>query len=352
MLAVGGILFSMNSPNESFQSKGGHARAASLTDEQRSEIARRAAQAKWNLPKAGWEGDLKIGEASIQCAVVIDEDEKPVRVISETAFMKALGMYRSGALSVRREQSADGAQIPLFLAHKNLKPFIIKHLGDVHYQPMKVIYKNGSVGHGIRADVIPKICRLWLDARKAGVLGKRQEAVAEVAEMLLAGFADVGITALVDEATGYQRERATRALAEILEKFIAKELRSWTRTFPVEFYEQIFRLHAWPFDPTSVKRPGVIGHYTNNVVYRRLAPGVLEQLRKNNPVVDGRRKHKLFQWLTGDVGDPKLRSHIDGVMALMRVSENWVQFKKFLRKAYPIIETTELGLQVVVNEKD
>jgi len=39
----------------------------------------------------------------------------------------------------------------------------------------------------------------------------------------------VGIIALVDEATGYQRLREELALASILEKFIAKEPQPWTK---------------------------------------------------------------------------------------------------------------------------
>jgi len=179
----------------------------------------------------------------------------------------------------------------------------------------------------------------------------RQSEFAVQAEILIRGLAEVGIIALVDEATGYQKDRAKAALAEILEKFVAKELQGWTRTFPIEFYENIFRLQNWPFNPKSVRRPSVIGHYTNNIVYKRLAPGVLKELRQKNPIVDGRRKHKLFQWLTGDVGHPKLKSHIDGVLALMRVSDTWEEFKKLVKKAYPIIETTELGMEIELKEK-
>src|SRR5208282_1872570 len=127
--------------DDSIQSMGGKARAEALSGEQRKEIAQKAAAARWALPKVGWEGEMTVGPLAIKCGVIPPktEKDKPLRVISETAFMAALGMYRSGALSVRREVSETGAQIPLSLAFKNLKPFIIRHLGDVHFQPMKVI---------------------------------------------------------------------------------------------------------------------------------------------------------------------------------------------------------------------
>ena len=103
-------------------------------------------------------------------------------------------------------------------------------------------------------------------------------------ELLLHGFANVGIVALVDEATGYQDVRAQRALAKILEEFIAKELQPWTKTFPYEFYTEIARLKGWP-SMYSMKRPSVVGHYTNDIVYERIAPRVLEELRNVNPTL-------------------------------------------------------------------
>lgn len=96
-------------------------------------------------------------------------------------------------------------------------------------------------------------------------------------------FAKVGIIALVDEATGYQDKRAQNALAKILEKFIAEEMQPHTKTFPEEFYRQIFRLRGWEWKPWTVKKPGVIGHYTNDIVYERLAPDVLDELKRPNP---------------------------------------------------------------------
>ncbi|MGI0135264.1 MAG: P63C domain-containing protein, partial [Candidatus Micrarchaeaceae archaeon] len=210
--------------------------------------------------------------------------------------------------------------------------------------------ETGNVAHGIRAKIIPNICDVWMDAEEDGTLGSRQKQIARNAKLIIRALAHVGITALVDEATGYQNDRARDALAKILQEFISQELRAWTRTFPLEFYKEIFRLKKWPFDPAKVKRPSVIGHYTNNFVYQRLAPGVLEELRAKNPVVDGRRKHKLFQWLTGEIGDPKLRAHLDGVIRVMRGSVSWEEFVVFMDKFYPVIETTALGFETEIRK--
>ena len=144
-----------------------------------------------------------------------------------------------------------------------------------------------------------------IDADRAGALPERYAHIVLRADILSRGLRHLGIVGLIDEATGYQRIREERALATILENFIAEELRPWTRTFPPEFYQELFRLKGWP-GPDGVKRPSVIGNYTNDIVYDRLAPGVLEELKRINPPVSpGRRRHKHHQWLTNDRGTPQ-----------------------------------------------
>ena len=221
------------------------------------------------------------------------------------------------------------------LAASNLKPFISKALVTASTPVSFQAPSRGPIAHGFRAELLPQVCEVYLKAREAGALLTSQEHIAIQAEVFIRALATVGVIALVDEVTGYQNVREKRALAEILEEFIAKELRPWTRTFPPEFYSEIFRLKDWP-GPDGVKRPSVIGNYTTDLVYDRLAPGVLDELKKINPPVSpGRRRHKHHQWLTGDVGHPKLKEHLIGVMALMRAASNWTVFKRSLQRAYP-----------------
>ena len=160
------------------------------------------------------------------------------------------------------------------------------------------------------------------------MLQAQQEHIADQSELLVRGFARVGIIALVDEATGYQKDRACDALAKILEAFVAKELQPWVKKFPTEFYEEMFRLRGLPFDPSSVKRPPYFGHLTNDIVYRRLAPGVWKELKakaKKNAV--GRPTHQLHRLLTTDVGDPRLKDIITKVVTVMQLSDRWGDFK-------------------------
>lgn len=321
---------------KSGRAAGGLARAQKLTPEQRKAIAMKAVEAKRvkaTLPVAEYSGALKIGDLEFPCAVLSDG----TRVLTETDFMSGLGMYRSGALSVRRSTSEEGAQTPLYLAYKNLLPFVIRHLGDVHEHRLEYKTLSGGVAHGVQASLIPKICSVWLDARREinASLGERQRMIADRAELLMRGLAEVGIVALVDEATGYQKDRAKDALAKILEAFVAKELQPYLRAFPADYYEQLFRLYKLPFPPEGNKswRPAFFGHITNEVVYSRLAPELLPELKRLASQAE--RKAKLHQWLTQDIGHPKLREHLASVVTIMKLSQTPEQFKASVNMIHP-----------------
>ena len=143
---------------------------------------------------------------------------------------------------------------------------------------------------------------------KADRLQKQQEHIVAQCEILVRGFAIVGINALVDEATGYQDVRDRQALAEILKKYIDGELYKWTETFPLALYKEMFRLKGWAWD--NGKMPSVVGHYTNDLVYDRLAKGMLEELKRVNPkdAVTGRRKHRNYQFSNTRNGVSRLES--------------------------------------------
>lgn len=314
-------------------SKGGRARAESLSPENRKKIAQKAASARWNkdVPEALYgspEKPLVVGGNEIQCFVLEDE----TRVLTQASFLEALGRHRKA--NVRNEGGEE--RLPAILQGKSINPFISKELIEKS-QPIRFRTSNGSVASGYRAEILPMICEVYLLARDAGVLPQNQKHVAVQADILMRALAHVGIIALVDEATGYQDVRARNALNEILEQFISEELRKWAKTFPDEFYRQMFRLRDWEWKPQSVRqRPSVVGIYTNDLVYERLAPGVLEELKRKNPKLpSGRRKHKHFQWLTQDVGDPALREHLASVIALMKASSDWTQFKLLVDRALP-----------------
>ena len=188
------------------------------------------------------------------------------------------------------------------------------------------------------------MCEAILKARDDEALSSRYDRIAQRCDILLRSFAKIGIIALIDEATGYQEIRRKRALAKIIEKYIAEDLQAWTKTFPDEFYKRIYDLKGWD-SPEGAKRPAVIGRYTNTYVYERLPEGVLDKLRAVNPTENGRRKFKHHQWLTKDVGYRELRDHVRGVVLLLRISNSWHDFNRHFVRAYGA-EGTQLALDL------
>lgn len=328
-------------------SKGGKLSAESMTPEQRKERARLGAAARWDtekgVPRSDYSGTLKIGEMEFPCSVLSDG----TRVLTQSDFMTGMGMYYSGWVAQNRSKEGPAADMPQFLAFKALEPFVFKHLGDLQSVTLKYRTESGNLAHGIKADIIPKICDIWLDADEHGKLGSRQKEIAAKAKLLMRALAHVGIIALVDEATGYQRDRATDALAQILEEFIAKELRPWVKTFPDQFYEELFRLRGLAFPTDNVKRPQYFGHLTNDIIYARLAPAVLDELRSSTPKDDsGRRKHHFHRRLTDDIGHPKLREHMAAVLTTMQLSDDYDDFIGKLDRVRPRYDET-MPLQLV-----
>lgn len=304
-------------------SKGGKARADKLSPEARTEIAKNAAAARWSndTPLAVCEGEIPFGNILIPCAVL----EDGTRLLSERGVTKGFGLKRAGSNWQRKEEG--GARMPIFASAKNLNPFIDADLRVALVSP--VLYRapsaKGSVAFGVRAEIVPQICEIWLKARDAGALYKQQDRIAVAADLIIRGLSRVGVIALVDEATGYQDERARNALAEILEQFVTDELRKWIPTFPLNYFKELCRLRQIEFR-TDMRLPSYFGHLTNDVVYSRLAPHILESLRTKNPRINGRRKYKHFQYLTDDIGDPSLRTHLASVVTIMKLSQTWEEF--------------------------
>jgi len=282
--------------------------------------------------KATHTGKLNLGEIQLTCAVLEDGS----RVLTQTDIENALGRYKSSSKKRRSKITVKDKTgvLPSFLAVKSIEPFISEDLKYRLIEPKKCKLGKGNAGFAIPAELLPEICKAWLGAKDAGVLSDNQLKTAEQAYILIKALATVGIIALVDEATGYQDIRKKDALQKILDAFISKELAAWIKRFPDEFYSEMFRLKKWNWD--SKLRPGVVGRYTNDIVYERLAPKLVEELKKKNPRnKKGTTKVRDHQWLTTDVGHPALSQHLYAVIGLMRTCQTWDQFKRLINRAFP-----------------
>jgi len=321
---------------QSKQAKGGDQRARALSAGRRLEIAKSGAEARWgkHLPIATHDGVIELADGQIQIACAVLETTK--RVLTQETFLMAIGRAgkaKGGTGSRALAEIVDA--LPPFLAADNLKALIDN---DLRESTTPIIYKTtgGVRAYGYDAILLPKVCEVYLKARDQDLLLHNQGHIAKQCDILMRGLAQVGIIALVDEATGYQADRARRALAEILEKFISDELRRWVKTFPDAYFKELCRLKDVNFR-SDMKLPPYFGHLTTNIVYKRLAPGVLKELQTLNPRTEsGRRKHRLHQWLSSDIGHPKLIEHLGMVIGAMKLSATFDEFKANLDRIAPV----------------
>jgi hypothetical protein len=330
------------------RAKGGIARAKRLSPDQRGAIARRAAAMRWEndgLPQAVCSSEdrpLRIAGVDLDAYVLADG----TRVLSQAGFLRALGRNKRAATR--------SLSVPPMLQGAGLEPYLTDEILETS-RPIAFRTPNGARANGYRAELLPKVCEIYLKARDADTLAPNQRPVAKQADILMRGLATVGIIALVDEATGYQSMRTRDALARILEAFVAKELQPWIQTFPDDFYREMFRLRGLDYPTGTVRRPQYFGLLTTDIVYKRLAPGVAAELKKVTPRSEttGRLKNKLFQRLTSNVGYPKLREHLGSVVTIMKLSGNWVDFAIKLNQLHPRFgDTMALPLDYAAADDD
>ncbi len=327
------------------RARGGHARAEALTPQNRRDIARQAAKARWGteppneLPRETHSGTLVIGDRHIPCSVL----ENGQRVFSARGLSRAMGS-RTKSIKVRPGQEdvyADARQMPPFLAAPAVRALIPNDLLAPVMNPIQYRQKHGGgAAYGYEATLLPKICGVILDASKAGAFRKTQHHLVDRAELLIRGLAHVGVIALVDEATGYQTERDKEALQEILNLYIGQELAKWAKRFPDEFYAQMFRLKGWTYNPNNSQRPHAMARLTIDLVFDRIGPGLSADLKKRRQellLAAGRKTAKLHQAMTADIGHPALQHHLSGLIFLGKsfADKDWVGFYTAVERVAP-----------------
>lgn len=288
--------------------------------------------------KVMYEGEINIGGFVLPCYVL----EDGTRVLSGNAMQYAL--------NITSEDDKSGSKLALILSQKTLEPFIYKDKTPAYFEPISCFKGNQKI-NGYEASILADICEAFLEARRQIKLAPRQERIAQQCEILMGGFARVGITALVDEATGYQYDRERFELQKVLNAYISDEVLKWQLTFTDEFYRHIFRLWKIPYTAKSIKnRPGVIGKLTVKYIYSQLPEEVIKKIKSNStPLPNGGYKHKWHQSLTTDVGREHLKKQINEVVTLMSISDTKEQFIKLFNKRYSNYEQIEFEFDDVEN---
>lgn len=217
-----------------------------------------------NLPFAKWRGKIDLGGDELDVYVLDTED----RVIA----------LRS---AIRSMSGADSGNLGSYVGAAPLKPFIDSDLILGELLDFS-IPGTQFLGKGMTTEHFELICRGYVQALYEGAkLTDRQREIAVKCAVLTAGLTRTGLDALIDEATGYQYERAEDALQVKLRAFIADELRDWEKTFPDELWEEFGRLTGW--ETPLQTRPKWWGKLVIEMIYDTLDPDVAKYLKENKP---------------------------------------------------------------------
>lgn len=274
---------------------------------------------------------LQLGELSIPCYVL----EDGTRVFSGRGIQKILGSTATSGKWLEKFVNSD--EISPYLAVKKTG---ISSVLDKLSSPIK-FYRPSAGGsqsetYGYEVTLLIDICDAIISSSETGKFN--DESIIKNANIIIRAVAKVGIIALVDEATGYDKEkkRAKDELQKFLTQFLSDEASKWVKTFEDSFFEMIYKMRGWNWNMTN-KRPGVVGQWINNIVYERIAPLTLSTLNDKNPKNEkGYRKDKHHQFFTEDIGKPKLKEYLASVEALGRASNyNWDIFMELLDRAFP-----------------
>lgn len=321
-----------------YAAQGGKARASVLTPEERREIARFAARARWGekdgdgqaldspdgcpkplkqqnngdgMPIALFSGKLTIGDAEFS-VYVLDNGK---RVMAQREVVRVLTGHVKGDLGS-------------YLKSQSLRPFIDPEKITQETIPFKIPGTQYR-GMGYEATLLLDICDAYLRARLADALAPNQQDMAKQAEIITRACAKVGIIALIDEATGYGEFKRKQEYQLKLHAFITEDLQEWARMFPHEFWFELARLEGVHYSPRN--RPLRWGKYVMAFVYDAVDKDVGKKLREINP--DPHFKQNHHQWLK-EFGRQKVNDQLQRVIAVMKLCDDMEDFKKKFARVF------------------
>jgi len=316
-------------------SKGGKARASVLTPEQRKEIARNAVRTRWAKAKgvsvdeigqvsdsldpnnatlaiphsadifSMFSGTLDIGDVSFPCYVLSNGK----RVIIQREVVRLMTGHAKGGID-RYLQSS----------------ILSRYLDPNKIESQTVEFKLQGTGQkavGYEGTLLVEICDAYLKARDDKIVSKYHENLVRRAEIVLRACAKVGIIALIDEATGYDKFKRKHEYQLKLQAFIADDLQEWALMFPPEFWYELARLENIHYSPRS--RPLRWGKYVMAFVYAAVDKDIAKELKNRIPNPQhGQNLHQLLK----EYGRERMAAQLNQVLGVMKTCRDMDDFKR------------------------
>lgn len=310
------------------KAKGGLARAKSLTKEERSEIAKKAAAGRWkNKPfKAIRKGNFMEQFGIDAECYVLDDLDKTV-VVSKTGLAKLLGIGEHGR-DVDRFLNTNymSKYIDPLLLEKIEKPLIFQWRSSV---PTVVNNSIPDEAHGFDIAIIGDIATAMINADRAGALPPARSKSAGLAQRLVTASMKAGLKGLGYAIAGYRPE--IQEVINSFKAFVREEARQYEKEFPDELYEAWYKIYQ--LNKPDRGRPFLFSKLTNEQIYMPLARsnGMILDLARKNKEENGKNGDKIHQFLA-EVGVKALKQQIGKVLAVSELFEDKVSYESALAK--------------------
>jgi hypothetical protein len=295
-------------------------------------------------------GNLELAGSKIDCYITNGGQ----RLLSSRRMQIALKITEEVYQTSTR---TGGAKIHRFLSQKSIKPLLYLINDSALLQPINAKYGNVKIT-GYKAELLPEICRIMSKARRDNLLiGSRQKIVAEQCKIIISSFAKIGITALIDEATGYNKKKYE--YRELFKNYILEEAREWQKEFPDELMDIFYKVYGKQKIPKK-NHPIFFGKLINKYIYSPLANSngaILAHLRGKNPVIISKkgtryRKDRFFQYLKEELGIPELRKHIWKFVGIGHISNSPLELERNFKKLFPKKDIQEQLFNTDEQEKE
>lgn len=312
----------MSAKDES-KAVGGKARAKALTPAKRSEIAKKAASARWGLSVTHKGNFLATFGIDVDCYVLNDPNKTAV-------------ISQRGVGEILLNAGAGGGAFPRFVSGKTISKALGAELLEKISKPM--IFKGDHAGaaaqfqgqiNGYEVGLLIDICQALIMADSRGELAPRAryERIVNQARIILGASAKAGIQGLVYALAGYDRSK--EEVIEAYKLYVREEAREYEREFSPELYEQWYRLYG--LQKPERGRPWEFKYLTIDHIYKPLAKsaGKVFSLAKSSKQENGEKGEKIHQFLT-EIGVKALRTQVGKIMGIASVSRTRDEYERHI----------------------
>jgi hypothetical protein len=309
------------------RARGGIARAEALTPEERSQIAKKAAAARWGEKplRATHRGNFK-DEFGIDVECYVLDDENKTAVISKRGMGAALDLGEFA-----------GNLLPRFLKGKKIAPYVDANLAEKLENPL--VFQWSSPGanappgpiHGYDVTILIDVCKAILEADSKGSLIERQKHIVKQARVIVSASAKAGIKGLVYALAGYDATKAEVIAAFKL--YVREEARAFEKEFPDPLYSEWYRLYQLPKQERT--KPWKFKDLTIDHVYMPLAQsnGKILALTREQKVASAKPYKKLHQFLS-EIGVKALRTHLGQLLGIAQLSDDRDAYERNFQKVF------------------